>query len=485
MSPENKNIPPHQIVNYPDVYPCPNSIPQSLVAVSDRFSGDILSSPKEYLALTQLFSGSDSSAGKQTVNVIKRTYGQCVEANNNSGTGAESEFYIENKKARYDNTNAPYPEDADLSANVQLQSKTDTITTANGITVSQKEVEEIEEACRNGISWDIMAERFGYDKDTIALIIYEQVRKFACPDAEPHTSSTIQEAVVQEPYMSQTSSAETFIVSLPDNSFVTTDKVMNESTNQDKMEKTEAGMSSSVCTQPINLIKNERNERQIIVNNPQLSNIKYHNNDKFNREQKRQILELYRENPQKYKHNKSQWTDTDLATIATQKGIAKNISKHNVRSILIKHQCRPPKFKRRPAFTNDQENQIVELSRENPQKYKHNKSQWTYTDLATIATEKGIVKNISRCHVWSILKKHKADQPMKHKHVLTEEQKCRIIELSRENPQNYDPTLNKWTCAALVKIIKEESIEENSYKNLYQRIHYFLEKTNLLHKVTT
>ena len=482
MSPENKNIPPHQIVNYPDVYPCPNSIPQSLVAVSDRFSGDILSSPKEYLALTQLFSGSDSSAGKQTVNVIKRTYGQCVEANNNSGTGAESEFYIENKKARYDNTNAPYPEDADLSANVQLQSKTDTITTANGITVSQKEVEEIEEACRNGMPWDIMAERFGYDKDTIALIIYEQVRKFACPDAEPHTSSTIQEAVVQEPYMSQTSSAETFIVSLPDNSFVTTDKVMNESTNQDKMEKTEAGMSSSVCTQPINLIENERNERQIIVNNRQRSNIKHH---KFTGEQKRQILELSRENPQNHGYTKSQWTDTALATIATQKGIAKNISRYNVRSILIKHQSRLPKFKRKPAFTNDQKNQIVELSRENPQEYNHNKSQWTCTDLATIATQKGIAKNISRHNVRSILKKHNASQSMKHNHVLTEEQKCRIIELSRENPQNYDPTSNKWTCAALVKIIKEESIEENSYKNLYQRIQYFLEKTNLLHKVTT
>ena len=479
MYPEN--ISTHQIVNYPDVYTCPNSIPQSLVAVSDRFSGDILSSPKEYLALTQLFSGSDSSAGKQTVNVIKRAYGQCVEANNNSGTGAESEFYIENKKARYDNTNAPYPEDADLSANVQLQSKTDTITTANGITVSQKEVEEIEEACRNGMPWDITAKRFGYDKDTIALIIYEQVRKFACPDAEPHTSSTIQEAV-QEPYMSQTSSAETFIVSLPDNLFVTTDKVMNESTNQDKMEKTEAGMSSSVCTQPINLIENERNERQIIVNNRQRSNIKYH---KFTGEQKRQILELYRENPQNHGYTKSQWTCTALATIATQKGIVKNISYKHVQSLLIKHQLRLRKFKRRPAFTNDQKNQIVELSRENPQKYYHDKSQWTFTDLATIATEKGIAKNISCSNVRLILTKHNASQSMKHNRLLTEEQKCRIIELLNKNPQNYDPTLNKWTCPALVKIIKEESIEENSYKHLYDRIYYFLKSTGLLDKVTT
>ncbi len=482
MSPENKNIPPHQIVNYPDVYTCPNSIPQSLVAVSDRLSEDILPSPKEYSALTQLFSGSDSSARKQTVNAIKRTYGQCVEANNNSGTGAESEFYIENKKARYDNTNAPYPEDADLSANVQLQSKTDTITTANGITVSQKEVEEIEEACRNGMPWDITAKRFGYDKDTIALIIYEQVRKFACPDAEPHTPSTIQEAVAQEPYMSQTSSAETFIVSLPDNLFVTTDKVMNESTNQDKMEKTEAGMSSSVCTQPINLTENERNERQIIVNNRQLNNIKRH---KFTGEQKRQILELFRENPQKYYHDKSRWTYDNLAKIAVQKGIAKNISRQYVQSLLIKHQFRPPKFKRKPTFTNDQENQIVELSRENPQEYNHNKTRWTYTYLATIATEKGIVKNISHSHVRLILTKHNASQSMKHYRLLTEEQKCRIIELLNKNPQNYDPTLNQWTCPALVKIIKEESIEENSYKHLYDRIYYFLKSTGLLDKVTT
>ena len=94
-------------------------------------------------------------------------------------------------------------------------------------------------------------------------------------------------------------------------------------------------------------------------------------------------------------------------------------------------------------------------------------------------------KNISHFNVRSILKRHNASQSMKHNHVLTEEQKCRIIELSRENPQNYDPTLNQWTCAALVKIIKEESIEENAYHHLYDRIHRFLKSTSLLHKVTT